>query len=402
MGRSACVQRVTLLLALGTVSGCPRHPTEPPPAPDLATPMDLASETDLAPPPPDLTPRTDLAPPPLDLRPPPDLAPSADLGPVCTGVVKNNVAKYVINKIFLGESLSLPAPWGYDLDGDGSPHNRYGAICSAFLGQGLSIQPDVDNAVATGTDIVLLTVRSTDATFTSDSCAEADVDNGNPQSAPDYSGNGSFTVDNSVATGVFPGVLGAGASPAPWDMASFAGGFFDSPNPATTSMPVALTVPIDLFGIVRVPLVGAHIEFEDIGPQLVTGKINGAVKNADVQSIVIPGLTRGLNQIASRVPCDARCTQVLMIFDEGGQPDSAHCPPVSGRAGCLNPDGTCGYASDGKISICEVTVSGLVQNPLEPDLQMFDGNGHYAPDPAHTTKDSWSVGFGFNAVRANF
>jgi hypothetical protein len=39
---------------------------------------------------------------------------------------------------------------------------------------------------------------------------------------------------------------------------------------------------------------------------------------------------------------------------------------------------------------------------LAPDVQIYDANGNYAPNPLNTVKDSLSVGIGFTAVAANY
>jgi hypothetical protein len=55
-----------------------------------------------------------------------------------------------------------------------------------------------------------------------------------------------------------------------------------------------------------------------------------------------------------------------------------------------------------KIDICEVATSGLIQNVLAPDVQMFDAAGNYHPNPTNANKDSLSIGLGFTAVPATF
>ena len=62
----------------------------------------------------------------------------------------------------------------------------------------------------------------------------------------------------------------------------------------------------------------------------------------------------------------------------------------------------CAVKGDRKIDVCEVATAGLIQNVLAPDIQMFDANGNYHPNPDNTHKDSLSLGLGFSAVTATF
>jgi hypothetical protein len=89
--------------------------------------------------------------------------------------------------------------------------------------------------------------------------------------------------------------------------------------------------------------------------------------------------------------------QILSIFDNGGKAD-ASCAAGT----CKNPDGTCAVKGDTKIDTCEVGTSGLIQNILAPDVQMFDTAGNYHPNPDNTHKDSLSIGLHFTVVPATF
>jgi hypothetical protein len=104
-----------------------------------------------------------------------------------------------------------------------------------------------------------------------------------------------------------------------------------------------------------------------------------------------------VRSIIATAPCDANCSQVRQLFDTGGTPD----PTCAGMT-CRNSDGTCAAKNDAKIDYCEVATSPIIKNLLPPDIQLTDGMGHYMPNPANTTRDSWSVGLGFGAVAATF
>ncbi len=44
----------------------------------------------------------------------------------------------------------------------------------------------------------------------------------------------------------------------------------------------------------------------------------------------------------------------------------------------------------------------MVANELQPDVQIFDSSGAYAPQATPTAKDSLSLGFYFEAAKASF
>jgi hypothetical protein len=64
-----------------------------------------------------------------------------------------------VNREFLLSTLKLAVQgrdYGIDLDGDGTVDNRFGAVISALLAQGLYMQGRVDQAVSDATVLVLL------------------------------------------------------------------------------------------------------------------------------------------------------------------------------------------------------------------------------------------------------
>jgi len=70
--------------------------------------------------------------------------------------------------------------------------------------------------------------------------------------------------------------------------------------------------------------------------------------------------------------------------------------------GCTNPDGTVAQSSDGKIDVCELLTSPLLNGLLQPDVQIWDAQGNYAPNPLGGNADSMSIGLGFSAVVASY
>jgi len=197
---------------------------------------------------------------------------------------------------------------------------------------------------------------------------------------PDYTGMGHFTVDPMQAPALFHGVLQSGS--------------YDSENPVTTTNPVRVTLALSLVAgnPVELPINGAHIQYDASPTQLVKGELQGSVKNSDVQAVLIPAVAALLNAQVQANPGSSQAMQILALFDTG-----------NGMGGnCTNMDGTLGRPGDGVISPCEVADNALVQNILAPDVQIYDANGNYAPNPNNTKPDSLSLGIGFTAVSAKY
>jgi hypothetical protein len=287
----------------------------------------------------------------------------------------------------VADGIQLPMQridFAVDLNGDGKVDNQYGNIIGALSAQNLMPQTSVDAQVASGQVLLLIDVRSSDGTFTSDSCAGARVTNGKPMAAPDFSGNGSFTVDASVMAGDFKGAITTSR--------------LLSESPVTTTTPVTLDVYLPLFSlspntpIGKVKLTAAQLKYDRVTRR---GQVNGVIRKADLDSSNANAAVL-LDQQVQANPTSSSSQQLLSIFDTGGAAD-----PSCGQT-CKNPDGSCAVSHDGHIAICEVTTNSIIKNVLAPDVDMFDASGNYAPNPANTDKDSLSVGFGFEAVGANF
>lgn len=335
----------------------------------------------------------------MDLSIPGDASPDGG-GVACTSVTGGKTKELVINTITLPTPLGATA-FQYDLDGDGKPENRYAKIVSSFQSQGLSAQPAGQATVVSGNNLMLVRVTSSDPTFQNDSCAGSELYKAESQPSPNFSGTGSFAIDNSVPPGPFKGAL--------------ASAMFDSNTPATTSSPVSVQVMLDFAGaMVRVPLIGAHLQWT-YGSGLTSGQLNGAIRNTDIQNTVIPAIATSFNAAIRSNPTSSRSTQLLGLFDKGGTPD----PSCSGA--CKSPDGTCAISGNRIIEACEVGTNDLIKGLLGPDVQMYSDDGTtYMPNPGGypagslpdlagvdmsgtlSKKDSLSVGIGFTAVGTSF
>ena len=284
-------------------------------------------------------------------------------------------AKFVWNAVTLPTSKTQ---FAYDLNGDGVADNALGNALQTLAAFGPSPQANQNAAIAGGKGLTLTDVVSSDSTFTTDGCAQTTLLPADDKDAPDFSGSGTFTPTAGAASSLFPGALGASA--------------FASPAVATATDPI--TVPLKvafLASAVPMPLVGAHLVFTHVAAGLSQGQLNGAIRNSDVQTILMPLLAAGINAQYQANPSP----QLKFVFDNGGTA-SPGCAST-----CANPDGTCAVKNDGKIDTCEVTTNSIVGPLFQPDVQLYQ-NGIFARNPLNTVKDAFSIGIGFTAVPASF
>jgi hypothetical protein len=314
-----------------------------------------------------------------DLTPPPDLtfadlAPPADMAaPPDVTTAHGNYYRYLFNRVVLPAQRS---DFALDLNGDGRVDNQLGNIIGALQAQNIAPQTAEDLAVGTGQVIHLLRLQTADAQLATDDMAGANLYAGKPGMAPRFDGNDQLTIDANVPPGIFLGRLAASR--------------FTSNNPPTTKLPVDVTLSLYVFSPtspVTLPLHGAAIRFTTDPNGLMSGQINGSVKDADVKNIIVPQIAQSLNAAIQMDPNSNTAKQILAIFDIGN---------------CTNPDMTKAVANDGRIDPCEVATNPIIQNVLAPDVDIYDANGNYAPNPLNTGKDSLSIGVGFSAVHATF
>ena len=232
--------------------------------------------------------------------------------------------------------------------------------------------------------LFLVDEKSNDPQLTSDLCAGARGEWAKATSNPDFSGHGNFTVDTMMQPGDFAGAVTNSS--------------FVSTAPPTATSPVTMQIylPVSLFANVPpsvVTLTGAQLQFS---PKTGRGQLNGAVAETEIQGKLIPNVAATLDMNVQANPSSSNSKQILQIFDNGGTATAA-CGQT-----CQNPDLSCAVSGDGHISTCEVGTNSIIKNVLAPDVDLFDDNGNWAPNPQNTKKDSLSVGFGFTAVPAVF
>jgi hypothetical protein len=308
----------------------------------------------------------------------PDLAPM--LTPACAPAGGTMHVQYVWSDVTVPMQRS---DYAIDLNGDGRVDNQLGNIEGALVGQNIPVQAQATQSVTSGQSLTLVDEHAADLT-TAD-CAAADVEAATAMASPDFSGAGHFTVDGSGKVGHFAGPITAGK--------------FSSQPPSVAATPVTVTLNLPLLGsVTRLDVVGAHVQYtRGADGKISGGQLNGAIRNSDVQTKLVPNVAVSLTAEVQANPGTTTSIQILSIFDNGGKAD-----PSCSAGTCKNPDGSCAVAMDNKIDTCEVGSSGLIQNVLAPDVQLFDSAGNYHPNPDNTMKDSLSIGVAFTAVPATF
>lgn len=323
----------------------------------------------------------------VDLPAPVITTPPGDMA-TCAAAVPTHARQFVINVMTVPYQRADDA---IDLNGDGHVDNALGALIQTLKQQSDAFDPgaSMEDAVHSGQNLVLLTLRSSDATFQNDPCAVLELQHAAMQANPDFSGMGHFTATGEASR--FSGALTAGA-------------FSSAPLPPVATKPVVLNLVLPFADPTTSgpPMTGTHVSFSHYDPSSATdnilrGQLHGALDAMIVPFSLVPGLQKRLQTLASANPCDTNCDATRQVFDTGGTADAA-CAGMT----CRNPDTTCAVKNDGKIDYCEVATSAIVKSLLGADVQLTDGMGHYMPNPANTTKDSWSVGLGFSAVAATY
>jgi len=236
-------------------------------------------------------------------------------------------------------------------DGD-EARNRLGSIDQVLLGHMMDLQPVVDAVIDAGAWPVTLSVTSTDYAQSDAAGATVTLRHGTDDSA---------TVCGALVAGSYASV-----------------------EPARAAAPSTLTLPWPFFGERPVTLTAAHVTLRPSLFDGVEGEIHGAITVAELRRTVLP-------QVAS-----------LMTAKQNGDPGSMLSQALTDYVdvgNCENLDGTHAVARDRRIDPCELDTS-IVRGLFQPDLDLFDGNGAWAPragSPAEE-RDALSFGVAFQAL----
>ncbi len=279
---------------------------------------------------------------------------------------------YVINTLAVPQQRS---DFAIDLNCDGRTDNQLGSIVSFLAAGNFDVQTSVNIGIENGSVVTLLSLL-TDDLASSDQVGVTLLGGDPTVGMPDFSSaKGHFTVDDAVPPGEFFGRIAEQK--------------FRS-NPIGATPPVALSLrlsPTD--AIIALPLIGAQIQFEtgtdsaSAMPGLINGQIHGAVRADDFTRATLPAFAATFTRLIQDDPLNH---PNLVADDIGGCSDEG--VPASPHDSILTP--------------CELAQDQWVSNVISPDVQIFDSDGRYAPNPDNKFKDSVSIGLGFTAVQADF
>jgi hypothetical protein len=263
-------------------------------------------------------------------------------------------------------NLTLPttsAQYAIDLNGDGQPDNALGKIVASFTTTGLMPQMAVTAAVTAGSDTYLIEEQSSDPT--QQSAAGAGVTLAlatRPASPPKYDGTDTFTVSSSDTPSQFLG--------------NISNGVFTSNDPATATAPVQVTLSLSFIAgqpPLILPVTAGYVQLTNTNG-VVSGQIDGAIKQTDVNITLLPAFAQLMNTEYNDPSTPAQTRQTLATFDTD---------------------------DNGMITVAELMNNPIIESVFAADVQLFQ-NGAYAPNPANTAKDSLSLGLAFTAVKASF
>lgn len=275
----------------------------------------------------------------------------------------------VVDSVVTPASSAEASDLGLDIDGNGRVDNQLGMVLATLGTQGLEVKPQLEEAVATGSLVLLAEVQTTD--FTSAPAAGLTVYIGDPDQitpAPctddtmldtcgqHLMGTGSFAISADSPTN------GTVAGP-------FVGGRFNG-GPGQVRLQLSLTegaAPVNL------DLIGARAELRGVSADGITdGIIAGAITEEDINTKVLPAVVELL------VPS----------IEEDCEPVGAECNCVADSTG----DGVLALFDDNDdcmVTVMEIQENGLVGTLLAPDV-VIDG------------KPSISLGVGISAKKATF
>lgn len=257
---------------------------------------------------------------------------------------------YVTDTVTVPANNSQAREIGLDLNDDDTVDNQLGMVLGTLAGQGFDVQGTLDEAVATGSIIVLLDMQT--ESFTSTTGAGLQVKLGdNPAPAPCTNPDDLTTCGKHLeGTGTFS--ISANSPPNAAVNGKIAGGVF-SGGPGSISLQIALggTEAIQL------DLIGARAKATGISENAISEVIlGGALSQSDLDTKVIPAIHA---QIAPIITED--CTGTA-------PPDPCGCAANSTGKTVIGLFDT--NPKDCTVSIEEIKTNSLIQSLLAPDVEI--------------------------------
>lgn len=299
------------------------------------------------------------------------------------GTVEGTNYRYVVSKLDSKETNRL------DIDGDGKTDNKLGALVGLLTAAGFTVQETVDEAVNTGTAVLLADLQTTSFTAAANSGFSI------------YLGDSATVApkpctDPTVLTTCGQHLKGTGtfsvAASAPRDTllkGSIASGTMKG-GPGKIAIQIALTgAPI------TVNLVSARVQLSEASADAIgKGLLGGGVTQDELNNNLFPAIQGQIKAVIDR-DCGPENVRAQVPVP-GSSPPVTACGRSDTMALCvatgaavLAPSAGFDTARDCKVTIEEIKAQPILANGLKPDIKI-DG------------QDAISVVLGFTAVKAVF
>lgn len=272
---------------------------------------------------------------------------------------------YVVNALTWPTTANEARTVGFDLDGNGTIDDQFGATLAALRSQGgIDVQTPTDTAIAHGVSITLADVQAPD--LSAPSAGFTLYAGTNPNPAPCADSTDTSCGHHLTGTGSFDVAAMPRDTPIVGPIASslYVGG----PGHLTLPVYVASGTPA------LITLLAAHVQFTLSPNGLMQGRLGGAIAITDLEAKLYPAMVQGY---AATIARDCNMLQ---------------SPP---SCGCIQ-------GSDGSTLVsffdanhdCAITVPELEQSSLVMSL--------FQPDVTVEGQPAMSLGVAFSAVGATY
>ncbi len=277
---------------------------------------------------------------------------------------------YVASQVFVPTNNNQAREFGLDLNDDQTVDNQLGMVLGTLAGQGFAVQVTIDEAVATGSIILLQDFQT--SSFSSTTGAGLSIklgDKATAMPAPCTNPADVATCGKHLAgTGVF--TVAAGSPDNAAVAGKIAGGTFTG-GPGNIALQIALGGTM----AIRLDLIGARAKATGISETGMDSVIlAGALTKEDLDTKVIPAIHQQILPIITR-----DCTNTT-------PPD---CGCMSGSTGKTVLGLFDSMPKDCMVTVDEIKNNTLIQSLLAPDVTI-DG------------KMALSLGIKVKAVKATF
>lgn len=273
---------------------------------------------------------------------------------------------YVLDHELLPVTEVAAREHAFDLDGDTIVDNHVAVVLAEYESMGYESQRTIDAWFARGTAIMLADLGADD--YSDEPNARFTIYQGANPMPPACAGPGFTNCGKHLeGTGSFSLKAGAPVDP-PLTGTITSGKLTAGPGRLTVQFAIGLSTPI------TVTLVGARVELTTTATTL-TGKIGGAITQAEISTQVLPGLREGF------------AAAVYRDCNPFADPPACECQPGSLGASVI-------ARLDNNPSDCGITLTEVQNDPMTA--------AQLTPDVTVEGQPAVSIGFGVSAVPGSF